>query len=127
MNLEKVVFGFFIVLALTLNVDFVIGEIEDPRHHNIWVLFAAILVNLIATGLKLEDPYHMGAVLLSTSLVADLQLIIAALVWKFSADATGGVPGPEVVVHIVGLASGALVANIISVVMVVTDTLMSRR
>jgi hypothetical protein len=127
MNLEKVVFGFFIVLALTLNVDFVIGEIEDPHHHNIWVLFAAILVNLIATGLKLGDHSQMGAVLLSTSLVADLQLIIAALVWKFSADATGGGPSPDVVVHIVGLASGALVANIISVVMVVTDTLMSRR
>lgn len=127
MNLEKVVFGFFVVLALTLNVDFVIGEIGNPKHHNLWVLFAAILVNLVATGLKLGDHSQIGAVLLSTSLVANLQLILAALVWKFSADATGAGPHPDVMVHIVGLASGALVANIISVVMVVTDTLMSRR
>ena len=127
MNLEKVVFGFFIVLALTLNVDFVIGEIQNPQHHNLWVLFAAILVNLIATGLKLGDHSQMGAVLLSTSLVANLQLILAALVWKLSTDSDAAGPSPDVVVHIVGLASGALVANIISVVMVVTDTLMSRR
>ena len=31
MNLEKVIFGFFIVLAATLNFGFVYGEITDPR------------------------------------------------------------------------------------------------
>ena len=40
MNLEKVFFGFFIVLALTLNVAFVIGDIGNPEHHSIWLLFA---------------------------------------------------------------------------------------
>ena len=30
MNLEEVVFGFFIVLAATLNFGFVIGEIDNP-------------------------------------------------------------------------------------------------
>ena len=53
MNLEKVFFGFFIVLALTLNVAFVIGDIGNPEHHSIWILFAAVVVNLIATVLKL--------------------------------------------------------------------------
>jgi hypothetical protein len=127
MNLEKVVFGFFIVLALTLNVDFVVGEIANPKHHNIWILYAAILVNLIATGLKLGDHSQMGAVLLSTSLVADLQLIIAAIAWKLATDGAGSEPSLDATANIVSLASGAVVANIVSVVMLVFDTLLSRR
>ena len=51
MNPEKVVFGFFIVLALTLNFGFFVGEIENPAHHNVWELFAVLVVNLIATVL----------------------------------------------------------------------------
>ena len=31
MNLERVVFGFFIILALALNLGFVAGEIEDSE------------------------------------------------------------------------------------------------
>ena len=77
MNLEKVVFGFFILLALTLNLAFVVGDIDNPEHHHVWVLFTAIIINFIATGLKLGDRSQIGAVLLSASLVADLQLIIA--------------------------------------------------
>ena len=34
MNLEKVVFGFFIVLALTLNFGFFLGDIDNPDHHH---------------------------------------------------------------------------------------------
>lgn len=37
--------------------------------------FAAIVVNLIATILKLGDKTQLGSVLLATSLVADIQLI----------------------------------------------------
>jgi hypothetical protein len=81
MNLEKVVFGFFIVLAATLNFGFFIGDIDQPKHHHIYELFAAIVVNLIATVLKFGDRTQIGAVHLSTSLVADLQLVAAACVW----------------------------------------------
>ena len=42
MNLEKVIFAFFIVLALTLNFGFFIGDIDDPVHHNVYELYAAI-------------------------------------------------------------------------------------
>jgi hypothetical protein len=84
MNLEKVVFGFFIVLAATLNFGFVIGEIDNPMHHHIYELFAAIVVNLIATVLKFGDRTQIGAVHLSTSLVADLQLVAAACVWAIA-------------------------------------------
>ena len=69
MNLEKVIFGFFIVLAATLNFGFVLGDIGNPAHHHIYELFAAIVVNLIATVLKFGDRTQIGAVHLATSLV----------------------------------------------------------
>ena len=81
MNLEKVVFGFFILLALTLNFGFVMGDIDNTAHHNLWMLTIAILVNLIATGLKLGDRSQVGAPLLASSLVADVLLIAARVVW----------------------------------------------
>ena len=34
MNLEKVIFGFFIILACTLNFGFFIGDLADPKLHN---------------------------------------------------------------------------------------------
>ena len=85
MNREKVIFAFFIILALTLNFGFFIGDIDNAAHHNSYELFAAIVVNLIATVLKFGDRTHLGAVLLATSLVADLQLIAAAIVWGVTA------------------------------------------
>ena len=51
MNLEKVIFGFFILLAATLNFGFFVGEIDNPAHHDIYELFAALVVSLIATVL----------------------------------------------------------------------------
>ncbi len=126
MNLEKVVFGFFIVLALTINFSFFLGEFDNPSQHNVFELFAVIIVNLIATGLKLGDRSHIGAVLLATSLVADLQLITAATYWTVVVHITGTGLTPDVIASIVSLSGGALLANVISVVILVTDTLMSR-
>ena len=127
MNLEKVIFGFFIVLALTLNFGFVLGEIDNPDHHSIIELFFVIVVNLIATGLKLGDRSQIGAVLLATSLVAVLELIAAAIAWTLAAHVwdTGLTPG--VIATVVSLSSGALVANVISVTILVAETLMLRR
>jgi hypothetical protein len=91
MNLEKVVFGFVIVLALTLNVAFVLGGSDaNPEQHNIWILFAAVAVNLVATALKLGDRSPVGALLLATALVADLQLLASTLIWTFADDAASG-------------------------------------
>jgi hypothetical protein len=81
MNLEKVVFGFFIILAMTLNFGFVFGDIDNPEHHHVHELFAAIVVNLIATVLKFGERTQIGAIHLASSLVADLQLLTAAGVW----------------------------------------------
>jgi len=127
MNREKVVFGFFIVLALTLNFGFFIGEIENPDHHSIIELFFVIVVNLIATVLKLGDRSQIGAVLLATSLVADLELIAAAVIWSLAVHVWDSGLTPNVVATVVSLAGGALVANIISVTILVAETLMLRR
>jgi len=127
MNLEKVVFAFFIVLALTLNFGFYIGQIDNPVHHNIFELYAALVVSLIATVLKLGDRTHLGAVLLATSLVADLQLIAAALVWAYADYAAVSGMTPHIMVAIVSLSGGALLANLTSVILLIAETIAIRR
>lgn len=127
MNLEKVVFGFFIVLALTLNFGFFIGDIDNPAHHHVFELFAAVVVSMIATLLKFGDRTHVGAILLATSLVADLQLLVAAIIWGWAEHVTPTGMTPEYMVSIVSLSGGALLANIISVVLLVAETMTVRR
>lgn len=127
MNLEKVAFAFFIVLALTLNFGFFIGEIDNPVHHSVYELFAAIVVSLVATVLKFGDRTHLGAVLLATSLVADLQLITGAVVWGVAEHVSGTGMTPHMMAIIVSLSGGALLANITSVVLLVAETMAVRR
>ncbi len=127
MNLEKVIFAFFIVLALTLNFGFFLGDIDNPVHHNVYELYAAIVVSLIATVLKFGDRSHIGAVLLATSLVADLQLIAAAVVWGVIENMTETGLTPHAMAAIVSLSGGAVLANVTSVVLLVTETVMVRR
>ena len=128
MNTEKVVFGFFIVLAMTLNFGFFIGEYNNPLHHPVYELFAAIVVNLIATILKFGDRTQIGAIHLSTSLVADLQLITAAIVWSAVTD-MGEIPPSEVasIGSVVSLSGGAFLANVTSVVILIVETVRMRR
>lgn len=127
MNLEKVIFGFFIVLAFTLNFGFFIGEIDNPLHHDIYELFAAIVVNFIATVLKFGDRTQIGAVHLSTSLVADLQLIAAAMVWGYGTHVAGTGMDAATTTSVVSLSGGALMANVVSVVILIAETIMQRR
>ena len=49
MNLERVVFGFVIILALSFTFAFTVGEIDNPAHHNVWLLTIAILWSLVST------------------------------------------------------------------------------
>ncbi|MFY9141438.1 DUF6394 family protein [Sulfuricurvum sp.] len=125
MNSEKVISGFFIILALTINFGFVYGDIDVIAHHSVYELAAAFIVNVIATVMKLGDKTQIGSVLLATSLVADLQLIAAATYWGI-ATMHGGVT-PDASSVIISLAAGALIANIISVALFVGETLMLKR
>ena len=125
MNLEKVVFAFFIVLALTMNFGFYVGEMNDPLHHNAYELYVAIVVNLVATVLKFGDRTHIGAVLLATSLVADLHLIAAAVAWGICLYMLD--MGNDVLGIVVSLSAGALLANVTSVVLLVVETMSLRK
>ena len=125
MNLDKVISGFFIILAMTLNFGFFYGDMHSIISHSKYELFAAIIINLVATILKLGDKTQLGSVLLATSLVADIQLIGAATVWTLGSYVYA--IDEEIIGIIVSLSGGALLANITSVALYVGDTLKSKR
>lgn len=127
MNLEKVVFGFFVLLAATLNFGFFVGDISDPEVHNSWELFLALIVALITTILKFGDSTQLGAVHLATSLVALLQLAAAAGTWVWATQVSeAGLTG-HATASVVSLSGGALLANLVSVTLLVVETATFRR
>ena len=127
MNFEKVSFAFFIVFALTLNFGFFIGEIDNPAHHHVYELFAAIVISLIATIIKLGERSQIGAVLLATSLVADIHLVAAAIIWTYAEHITEAGVTPDMMSTIVSVSGGALIANLTSVILLVVETIVHRR
>lgn len=127
MNFEKVLFAFFILLAMTLNFGFFYGDQTDPDQHHVYELFAAIVISLIATIMKFGDRSQVGAVLLATSLVADLQLVAAATVWGVAIYVMNLPLNGSVMSTIVSLSGGALLANIVSTVLLVIETAVARR
>ncbi len=127
MSTERVLFAFVIVLALTLNVGFIAGDINDINHHNVYELFAALVVSLIATVMKFGDRSPLGSTMLATSLVADLQLIAAAASWGFYGQSGGAVLTAHQGATVVSLAIGAAVANVVSVVLLIIEMANLRR
>lgn len=127
MSFEKVVFGFFVLLAATLNFGFWIGDLTDVEAHNIYELYAAVVVNVIAVILKFGDRTPIGAIHLASSLVASLQLIAAAAYYVYLTqyDPTG--IDPHEIGSVVSLSGGAVLANIVSVVLLVIETAGYRR
>ena len=125
MNLQKVISGFFFILAMTLNFGFFYGDIDNPAMHSSYELYAALVVSFIATVLKIGDKTQIGSVLLASSLVADIQLIAAVIIWAVI-DMKGGMDTAGMST-IVSLSGGALLANITSVVLYVGETLKSKR
>ncbi len=125
MNLDKVISGFFIILAMTVNFGFFYGDMDSLAHHSKYELMAAIIINLIATTLKLGDKTQVGSVLLATSFVADIQLIVAAIIWTVASYVY--TVDQEIIGMIVSLSGGALLANFVSVILYVGDTLKSKR
>lgn len=126
MSPERVLFAFVIVLALTLNVGFTVGELTDPAQHNVLELFAALVVSLVATVMKFGDRSPLGSTMLATSLVADLQLIAAAAFWGWASGQADPIAGSHMAT-VVSLAIGALVANVVSVVLLVIEVAGLRR
>jgi hypothetical protein len=126
-NLEKVVFGFFVMLAATLNFGFFVGDVGDPTLHNSWELFLALVVALITTVLKFGDRTQLGAVHLAASLVALLQLIAATAMWVFATQVSVSGLDRHATASVVSLSGGALLANIVSVTLLVVETASFRR
>ena len=122
MNLQKVISGFFFILAMTLNFGFFYGDAKDLLMHTNYELYAALVVSFIATVLKIGDKTQIGSVLLASSLVADMQLITATIVWTLTESMTAGT-----MATIVSLSGGALMANITSVILYIGETLKSKR
>ena len=125
MNLQKVITGFFFILAMTINFGFFYGDIDTPELHNVYELFVALVVSLISTVLKIGDKTQLGAVLLATSLVADIQLIAAVVVWTLMEYLSS--VDVETFAAIISLSGGALLANITSVILYIGETLKSKR
>ncbi|SNC73713.1 hypothetical protein SAMN05445756_2106 [Kytococcus aerolatus] len=121
-NFEKVVFGFFVLLAATMNFGYVLGDIGDPAMHNSYELYVAVLVNVVAAVLKLGDRTHVGAVHLAASLVACLQLGAASVMWVLIEQTGDAAPSTHEMASVVSVAAGALLANLVSLVILVVET-----
>ncbi len=126
MSIERVLFAFIIVLALTLNVGFVVGDIAEIDHHNVYELFASVIVSLLATVMKFGDRSPLGSTMLATSLVSDLQLIAAAVAWGLYVSSSGVLNAAQGAT-VVSLAIGAMVANVVSVVLLIVEMASLRR
>lgn len=125
MNLQKVISGFFFILAMTLNFGFFYGDMSNPELHSTYELFAALIISLIATALKIGDKTQIGSVLLASSLVADIQLIAAVIVWtviEYTSTMT-----PAHMATIISLSGGAFLANVTSVILYIGETIKSKR
>ncbi len=105
MSFKRIFNHFFILMALTTNISFLIYP------HPIEIVIT-VFANLTATILKVGESRVLSTELLATSLVADLHLIPAIFVFFL-----GNVD------EAISLAYGALAANIVSVVLFVIETI----
>jgi hypothetical protein len=64
---------------------------------------------------------------LATSLVADLQLVAAAIVWTYASYVAVDGLTPSAMASVVSLSGGALFANVVSVVLLVVETVSYHR
>jgi hypothetical protein len=127
LNIEKVIFGFFVILACTLNFGFFVGNPESLVAHNATELFAALVINLVVVILKFGDRTQIGALHLATSLAALLQLCCSALIWAWQVYIAGQAMTAPVMATIVSFSGGALLANLISLVLLIGETLRQTR
>lgn len=105
MDWGKVVYIFFSLMSLTTTAGFLYD-------HNAVALFIAAGVNVISTILKIGVRNLLAAELLASSLVADLHLIPAFVVYTFTDN----------VDLAIGLAIGAVVANIFAVALALIES-----
>jgi len=108
MNWGKVFYIFFALMSLTTSVAFIF-------EHSATALFAASSINFISSILKLGVRNLLAAELLAGSLVADLHLIPAFIIFQF-----GDVGAHEALV--IGLVSGAIIANVYTLIISIVES-----
>jgi hypothetical protein len=77
--------------------------------------------------MKVGDRTHIGAVHLAASLVADVQLIAATGFWLYATQISADGLTRAATSTVVSLAAGALAANVVSVVLLVIETVSFQR
>jgi hypothetical protein len=98
---------FFLMMALTTTVSYL-------SHANGYELIIAVSMNVIATTLKLGARRTTGAMTMAASMAADFHLIPA--LWAFYYFNN--------VALATGLAWGAVVANIVSILLLIVDAVL---
>ncbi|MBF0357467.1 MAG: hypothetical protein HQL70_02595 [Magnetococcales bacterium] len=98
---------FFLMMALTTTVSFL-------SHPHGYELIFAVSMNIIATTLKIGARRTTGAMTMAASMAADFHLVPA--LWAFYYF-----NNPELAT---GLAWGAFVANIVSVILLIVDAVL---
>jgi len=124
MKNRYILFNTVIIFALTLNVGFVYGDPNMLSLHHHYDYYAVLVMNILAMIMKFGDESEQGQMLLSTSIVAVIQLLIGAFVWGVS-ESSFGLTEVETLHIVLGMSIGALVANLISVLIVLAKTLKS--
>ena len=103
---KKLVADFFMLMALTTSVSYI-------AHPSIYELITAVTLNLVATILKIGTRGLLNIEYLATSIVADIHLIPALII-----------QGMGDLAEAVSLVWGAVVANIISIVIMLIEAIL---
>ncbi|MBF0380322.1 MAG: hypothetical protein HQL69_04840 [Magnetococcales bacterium] len=101
---------FFLMMALTTTVSY-LSYSKDG-----YELIIAVSMNIIATTLKIGARRTTGAMTMAASLAADFHLIPALWAFYYLNDASMAT----------GLAWGAVVANIVSVILLIVDAILKQ-
>jgi len=94
-------------MALTTNISFIVSP-------NMVELVIVVAMNLAATILKIGESRMLSAEQMAASLAADLHLIPALFLYALGDAAEG-----------LGLAWGALAANVVSVILAIVDVVLT--
>ena len=92
---------------------------------HVFLNFGCVILD--CAPVSIGDRTQIGAVHLATSLVADLQLIAAGVVWVWADEISKAGITAESTASVVSLSGGALLANLVSVVLLVTETVTFHR
>ncbi len=128
MDLSKVGYSFLIILALTLNFGFFLGEYNHLQENHFPLLLTAAIITTLCvyfifkrnTKTREKFAFKGREILFATGLVASLQLWVTVVVWVLSANFQFIEPSSN---RILSLSGGALLANLITTCIVVLDTL----